>query len=92
MVDYLVIAVLITRFLSLFLGAAIVVIAYKAYARSKAPSMLFLSLGLGFITLGTFVEGILFQFAGLGLNATHAVESLLNVIGFVLMLYSLRAR
>lgn len=92
MVDTQVLIVLLTRLISLILGSAIVIIAYRGYMRNKSLSMRYLSLALIFITLGTFVEGVLFEIGGLGLNETHAIESFVNVIGFILMVFSLRVR
>ena len=92
MVEAQVLIVLITRVISLILGSAIVVIAYRGYSRNKSLSMRYLSLALIFITLGTFVEGILYEIGGLALNETHAIESFVNVIGFMLMVLSLRVR
>lgn len=51
-----------------------------------------LAAGLGFITLGTFVEGVLYPFLQWGLIDVHGIESILNVIGFALMLLSLKMR
>ena len=92
MVEAQVLIVLISRVISLILGSVIVVIAYRGYSRNKTVSMRYLSLALIFITLGTFVEGILYEIGGLGLNETHAIESFVNVIGFMLMVLSLRVR
>lgn len=92
MVDTQVLIVLLTRLTSLILGSAIAVIAYRGYLRNKSLSMRYLSLALMFITLGTFVEGFLYEIGGLGLNETHAIESFVNVIGFILMVFSLRVR
>ena len=92
MVEAQVLIVLISRVISLILGSVIVVIAYRGYSRNKTVSMRYLSLALIFITLGTFVEGILYEIGGLGLNETHAIESFVNVIGFILMVLSLRVR
>ncbi len=51
--------------------------------------MAFLSVGMGLTTLGAFVEGVLFEFFGWTSNETHALESSLNVLGFLTILYSI---
>ncbi|MDJ0269314.1 MAG: hypothetical protein NXY59_01970 [Aigarchaeota archaeon] len=45
----------------LILGIIIVVVSYGAYRRVKSRMMLFVSLGFGLITLGSLVEGFLFE-------------------------------
>lgn len=90
MVDALLWTVLATRFASLALGSWIVIMVFKGYKRTKAQPMMFLSVGMGLITLGAFVEGILLQFLGWTPNEAHALESSLNVLGFLTILYSVR--
>lgn len=89
--DQLLSLVVVTRLLSLFLGATIAWLAYRGYLRNRTRWLLFLALGLSFVTLGTFIEGVLFEFLGLEINQIHAVESTLNVIGFLLILFSVRS-
>ena len=90
MPDGLLTLVIVTRLLSLFLGAAIVVLAYKGFRRSNSKSMIFLAIGLALVTMGAFVEGVLFEFFGLDIILTHAIESTINVLGFLTILYSVR--
>jgi hypothetical protein len=91
-VDFLISTVIVTRFVTLLLGVYVIFQAYRGYNRNRNASILVLSTGLGFVTLGTFVEGFLYQFLQWGLIDVHGIESILNVIGFTLMLVSLKMR
>ncbi|MBI2126739.1 MAG: hypothetical protein HYU02_05435 [Thaumarchaeota archaeon] len=92
MVDFLISTIIVTRFVTLLLGAYIIFQAYRGYNRNRNASILVLSIGLGCVTLGTFVEGVLYQFLQWGLIDVHEIESMLNVVGFALMLLSLKMR
>ncbi|MEE9236817.1 MAG: hypothetical protein V3U52_03405 [Thermoplasmata archaeon] len=58
-------------------------------SRGHRRTYLFLTIGFGLITLGAFVEGLLFEFAGWDLIAAHAVEAFVGAIGFVAILLSI---
>jgi len=88
--DILLWAVLATRLASLALGSWIVIMAFKGYRRTNARPVGCLATGMTLITLGAFVEGILLQFLGWTANETHALESSLNVLGFPVILSSVR--
>ena len=92
LVDFLISTIIVTRFVTLLLGAYVIFQAFRGYNRNRGASILVLSVGLAFITLGTFVEGILYQFLQWGIIDVHEIESILNVIGFTLMLLSLKMR
>lgn len=78
----------IVKIAILFIGGFVTVTAYRAYRRTKDRSLAFLSLGFGFVTLGTFLAGAVYH-----LNLTLAqgilIESFLVFIGFVIIAYSL---
>lgn len=90
MPDGLEILVIVTRLLSLILGGAIVVLAYKGFRRSNSRSMIFLAVGLALVTTGAFVEGVLFEFFHWEITLIHAIESTINVLGFLTILYAVR--
>ena len=64
--------------------------AYRGYRTTNTRPMGLLATGMALITLGAFVEGILLQFLGWTRNEAHALESSLNVLGFLTILYSVR--
>lgn len=51
--------------------------------------MLYLGFGVFLITLGSFVEGVVFEFTGLT-NPVHALEAALVNLGFLIILYSIK--
>lgn len=48
-----------------------------------------LALGFALLTLGAIVEGLLFEFGGRDLFASHTAEALISGAGFVLILVSI---
>ncbi|MDS0243194.1 MULTISPECIES: hypothetical protein [unclassified Haloferax] len=84
-------AVLIgVRLLVLALGLLITYYSLEAYRRTRTHYMRNASIGFGIITLGVFLEGVLFQFAGFDLAIVHIIESIAIGLGFLVLLISLR--
>ncbi len=52
--------------------------------------MAFLAIGMALVTMGAFAEGVLLQFLSWTPDQAHALESSLNVAGFLTILYSVR--
>jgi hypothetical protein len=77
--------------LSLVLGGAITYLAYKAYRRTGAPSLRYLAVGFGIVTLGSLLAGIIDQVLQLELRVGLLVESVLITAGFAVIVYSLYA-
>ena len=90
MVDLLTGFVIVLRLMVFILGGAVVLIALQAYRRTRKSFMFLVALGLVLITIGSFVEGIFFEFTG-RTNPAHALESTLAVIGFLVILYAIRS-
>ncbi len=90
MVDVLTVLVIILRIMVFVLGGAVVLIALQAYRRTHESFMFLIALGLVLITIGSFVEGLFFEFTG-RTNPAHALESTLAVIGFLVILYAIRS-
>lgn len=74
----------------LLLGLLITYYSVRAYRRTGAPYMRTTAIGFAVITLGVFLEGVLFEFIGLDLAVVHVVESVAVGIGFVILLFALR--
>jgi hypothetical protein len=55
------------------------------FPKARGPYLL-LAAGFGVFTLGTVIEGALFEFAGWDLVLAHAAEAFLSAIGFSLIL------
>lgn len=75
----------------LLVGGYVTVTAYRAYRRTTDPGLLYLALGFGFITTGTFLAGAVYHL-GLTLAQGILLESLLVFLGFVVIGYSLYSR
>ncbi len=75
--------------LTLILGGLITYLAYKAYRRTRSRSLAALSLGFGFVTLGTFLAGVVDQLLDAGFLTGLLIESSLIALGFFIIVYSL---
>ena len=83
--------VLVTvRLVVLGLGVLITYYSLEAYRRTRTHYLRNASIGFGIITLGVFIEGVLFEFGGLDLALVHIIESVAIGIGFAVLLISLR--
>jgi hypothetical protein len=90
MVDTTTAVLLIVRTLVLALGILITYYSFEAYRRTGTYYMRNAAIGFGIITLGVFIEGVLFEFGGLDLALVHIIESVAIGLGFVVLLISLR--
>lgn len=79
----------ITKLVALFLGAFIVYLAYKGYRRNASRPLLYVSIGFGLITAGTFVEGVMFVILRSDILASIASGTIVIVLGFVAIIYSI---
>lgn len=57
--------------------------------RERRATYLLLAAGFGILTLGSVVEGVLFEFAGWALPDAHVAEATVTAAGFVLVLVSI---
>lgn len=78
------------RALVLVLGVLITYYSLQAYRRTGTPYMRNATVGFGIITLGVFIEGVLFELVGLELAVVHIIESIAIGLGFLVLLHSLR--
>ncbi|MFB6085012.1 MAG: hypothetical protein ABEJ94_12290 [Halorientalis sp.] len=76
------------RIAVLLLGIATTVISLRAYRRTQARYLRDATLGFGIMTVGVFVEGILYQLTPIGLVQVHVIESVAIGLGFVILLRS----
>lgn len=75
--------------LILILGGIVVFYASRSYSRTKSRSMLMLSIGFAFVTIGAGLAGILFDFASYDLQTVVTVQAAFQTIGFLAIVYSL---
>nr|AIE90745.1 hypothetical protein [uncultured marine thaumarchaeote AD1000_06_A03] len=71
------------------LGLLLAYLSLKAYKKSKSNNMLFLSIGFGIITVGSILAGLSFEFLGFTLLQVNIVESLMILVGFIMVMYSI---
>ncbi|QKY18568.1 hypothetical protein [Halorubrum sp. CBA1229] len=90
MVDATTAILVVVRLLVLALGILITYYSFEAYRRTGTYYMRNAAIGFGIITLGVFIEGVLFEFAGVDLAVVHVIESVAIGLGFVVLLISLR--
>ncbi|MEM4311306.1 MAG: hypothetical protein QXX95_02850 [Nitrososphaerales archaeon] len=84
--------ILLIRFLKIgivVLGSLIAYYGFRGFLRNKSKSLLLLSIGFIFITLGSFTAGVLFEFFGYSLIMVNIIEPIVQLIGFLLIVYSL---
>ncbi len=85
-------ALAIVKTLILILGTIITYYAFKAYRRTQSTALGALALGFGAITLGSFLAGVATDILGVPLALGILIESLLVLVGFAIIAYSLYAR
>jgi heme/copper-type cytochrome/quinol oxidase subunit 3 len=75
----------------LLLGGLITYFAFKAYRRTRHPSLRALAIGFGVVTLGALLAGLAHQLFGVGITTGVLINSLLTAVGFAVITYSLYA-
>mgnify|MGYP003310949857 FL=1 len=71
------------------LGLLLAYLSIKAYRTSHTKTMLFLAIGFGIITVGSVLAGLSFEFLGFSLLQVNIVESLMILVGFIMIMYSI---
>lgn len=79
-----------SRLAVLGLALAVTVVSYRAYRRTQTRYLRTASIGFGVISIGVFIEGLLFEVLELNLALVHVVESVAIGVGFLILLQSLR--
>jgi hypothetical protein len=74
---------------TLAFGSALTYLSYSAFRRTNSPALRALATGIGLLTLGALLGGLLHQFAGISLRASVGVQSVFTAAGFAVMTYSL---
>lgn len=79
----------LAKLLALVLGTFIVYLAYKGYRRNRTKPLLYVATGFALITTGTIAEGILYVVLGSDLLVAIATGTVVTVLGFVAIIYSI---
>ena len=77
--------------LILVLCGIVVYYAIRAYGRGKSGAMLLLGTGFAFVTAGAAIAGVLF-YVTQDLATAESVQAVSQVIGFFIIVYSLRTK
>lgn len=83
--------VIATNTVTLVCGGLVTYLAARAYRRTGSPALGALALGLGFVTIGALVAGLLHQLVGLDFETGVSVQSAFTAVGFAILAYSLYA-
>jgi hypothetical protein len=81
----------VAKLVTLALGAAIAVEAYRGYRRHDSWPMLYLAVGFAIISVGAIVEGLLFDVLKLSIFTSGAIQTAIVAVGMAVVLYSLHA-
>jgi len=76
----------------LLLGVSVAAVSFLSYRRTGRRLMLFLAFAFALIALGSFAEGVSYEFLGLDLATASAVESVLVLCGLAMLAVALRPR
>ncbi len=79
----------IVKIVIVVLGTILVYLAAKGYRRTKSKAMIFLSLGFALVTIGSVLAGVLFEFLGFELIDVSIIESIMIILGFGCVIYSI---
>ncbi|WP_254864716.1 DUF7521 family protein [Halovivax gelatinilyticus] len=83
------IALAVVKTLVLIVGGVITYFAFKAYRRTRQRALGLLATGFGLVTLGLAFAGLLHEILDVSLEFGVLVESVLVLIGFLVIAYSL---
>ncbi|WP_247003056.1 DUF7521 family protein [Halosolutus gelatinilyticus] len=82
-------ALAVVKTLVLVVGGVITFFAFKAYRRTRQRALGYLATGFGIVTLGLVLAGMLYEVLRVPLALGILLESLLVLIGFLVIAYSL---
>lgn len=73
----------------LLVGLFISYQAYRGYRRNQSPAMLYLGVGFALISVGTAIEGVLFEVFEIDIFLAGTVQTVVSGAGMLVILYSL---
>jgi TRAP-type C4-dicarboxylate transport system permease small subunit len=83
------VVLIVAKATTLIFGGALTLLAYRAFRRTGAVGLKVLGIGIGLLTAGALVGGVLHQLVGVPLNLSVTVQSVFTAVGFAVMTYSL---
>ena len=86
------IELVIAKTVTAALGVAIAYQAYRGYREFGSEPMLYVAIGFLFISVGSVIEGVLFDVVGLSIFLAGTIQTALVAVGMLVILYSLYGR
>jgi hypothetical protein len=86
------IELVIAKLITVGLGLLITTQAYRGYRAYGSEPMLYVAIGFLFISVGSVIEGVLFDVVGLSIFLAGTIQTSLVAIGMLVILYSLYGR
>jgi|AntRauTorcE11898_2_1112593.scaffolds.fasta_scaffold00003_109 hypothetical protein len=80
---------IIAKLFVMALGLVIATKAYRGYRRHGSVAMLYLAIGFVLISVGTAIEGLLFELFDLDIFLASAIQTVIAASGMIAVLYSL---
>ena len=84
--------VVLTQTVTLLAGGFVTLFAIRAYRRTGAPALRALAVGLGLVTIGALLAGVLHHLGNVNVTIALAAQSTANAVGFAVLAYSLYAK
>jgi len=82
-------ALIVAKLITMGLGFLIAYQAYRGYRVHGATPLKFVSIGFFFISLGSVIEGLLFDVVGWEIYMAGAIQTSIVALGMSVILYSL---
>lgn len=82
---------IIAKLIVVALGFLIAFQAFRSYRRGNGQPMLYVAIGFVFISVGSVIEGLLFELDLVSIYQAGAVQAVVSAIGMLFVLYSLYA-
>lgn len=73
----------------LTLGLLVSAMAFQGYRRYGSTAMAYLAIGFALISVGTVIEGLLFELADLDIFLASTIQTVIAASGMLVILYSL---
>lgn len=86
------VALAVIKTLVLLVGGVITYFAFKAYRRTRQRPLALLAGGFGLVTLGVGLAGVSYELLDVAIEVGILLESVLILIGFLVIAYSLYAQ
>lgn len=80
---------IVAKIIVILLGILIAAQSYRAYKRYDNQPMFFLAIGFVVISIGSVIEGILFDIANVSIFYSGMIQSIIVIVGMGFILYSL---